>query len=389
MNAYARPSELAREYLEREFLNGTSQATRLPPIGQLAQKLKISPNTVRTVIRELTAEGKLQTTQGRGVFITRPSSASAPRSLLLAVNLPSFDPAHPSGWGQLIYMGAARTAFNLNRNISVLPIDSGAEHQQDDYDASHQILRERIDEIDMLLLFPFGDYQTTRDLYETAGKPVITVNSPTLISTGNFVSADFYSSSFRVGRSWYESGRRNFYCVGPVFSPRYSSSMQLFFQGFSEGCGRDFDPEVRFRILNIGLNATQEELSERLTLADDPPDAIFCMGDIVGSRILSLIRDAGFSVPDQISIVSGTGHPDDQLAYPELTRIMQPMEQIGAQAVQMLCHRLDHDNAPLPGCYIPTPVNHGGTTRPEENQRLQTLFESSSTYNPIHPHECA
>lgn len=382
MNNYARPSELAREYLEREFLSGTSQATRLPPIGQLAQKLNISPNTVRTVIRELTAEGKLQTTQGRGVFVTPRSPAPAARSLLLAINLPSFDPAHPSGWGQLIYMGAARTAFNLNRNISVLPIDSGAEHQQDDYDASHQILRERIDEIDMLLLFPFGDYQRTRDLYESAGKPVITVNSPTLTSTSNFVSADFYGSSYRVGRSWYESGRRKLYCVGPVFRPRYSSSMQLFFQGFSEGCGRDLDPDVQFRILNIDLNASQEDLSVILTAPGGTPDAIFCMGDIIGSRILSLVRDAGFSVPDQISIVSGTGHPDDQLAYPELTRIMQPMEQIGSQAVQMLCHRLDHNNAPVPGYYIPTPVNNGGTTRPEENQRLQALFESSSTYNP-------
>lgn len=378
MTNYARPSEQAREYLEKEFLSDTSTARRLPPIGDLASTLGISPNTVRTVIRELTAEGKLQTTQGKGVFVT-PRPEPSNRQLLLAVNIPNFDRNHPIGWGELIYMGAARAAFALERNIAVMPIDIQARSPDDDEanEAVHQMLRRRIDEIDMLMLFPLGDYKTTRNFYEAAGKPVITVNSPSLTATTNFVSADFYGSSFRVGRSWYETGRRRICCVGPVHQPRISSSMQLFFLGLMEGCRRDRDPEVNFQILDVNLNASQEELSQVLNHPGGPPDAIFCMGDIVGSRMLSLIRDAGFDVPGQISIVSGTGHPDDQLVYPELTRIMQPMEQIGATAARMLCHRLDHDNAPLPGRYLPTPVNNGGTTRDIENQLIQSMFASN------------
>ena len=80
---------------------------------------------------------------------------------------------------------------------------------------------------------------------------------------------------------------------------------------------------------------------------------------------------SGIAVPDEVSIVGGTGLPSTALQNGGLTRIMQPMDQIGANAVRMLCYRYDNQCQLVPGLFLPAPIYLGSTTRSEENATMQ------------------
>ncbi|KQV40767.1 MULTISPECIES: LacI family DNA-binding transcriptional regulator [unclassified Rhizobium] len=78
-----------------------------------------------------------------------------------------------------------------------------------------------------------------------------------------------------------------------------------------------------------GYEATQKLLS----LADGPT-AIFCQNDKMATGCFNAIRDAGLSIPDDISVV---GYDDDEVARhmkPQLTTLDLPHRAMGAWAIR-------------------------------------------------------
>lgn len=69
---------------------------------------------------------------------------------------------------------------------------------------------------------------------------------------------------------------------------------------------------------------------------DGHPTAVFCANDLIAFGVMSSLRDAGIRVPDDVSLV---GFDDIALASQTsvpLTTIRQPMEELGAAAVELL-----------------------------------------------------
>jgi LacI family transcriptional regulator len=78
-----------------------------------------------------------------------------------------------------------------------------------------------------------------------------------------------------------------------------------------------------------GYTAMQQLLSSR-------PGAVFAASDMMAAGAYRAIREAGLSIPDDISIV---GFDDVAVASqldPPLTTIRQPIHRMGAQAVEIL-----------------------------------------------------
>ncbi|MDQ0322395.1 LacI family transcriptional regulator [Pararhizobium capsulatum DSM 1112] len=78
------------------------------------------------------------------------------------------------------------------------------------------------------------------------------------------------------------------------------------------------------------------EATQRLLSLTDRPTAIFCQNDKMATGCFNAIRDAGLSIPGDISVV---GYDDDEIARhmkPQLTTLDLPHRAMGAWAIRQL-----------------------------------------------------
>jgi LacI family transcriptional regulator len=80
-----------------------------------------------------------------------------------------------------------------------------------------------------------------------------------------------------------------------------------------------------------GYQATQ-----RLLEAAQPFSAIFAQNDQMAVGAIRALREAGFRVPDDVSIIGFDDIPLASYFDPPLTTLRQPMEELGRQAALLL-----------------------------------------------------
>ena len=74
-----------------------------------------------------------------------------------------------------------------------------------------------------------------------------------------------------------------------------------------------------------------------------PPTALVALNDMHAVGACAAVRDAGGSVPDDVSVVGIDDIPIAGLIHPALTTVRQPIEKLGAAAVELVVKRLRGD----------------------------------------------
>jgi DNA-binding LacI/PurR family transcriptional regulator len=76
------------------------------------------------------------------------------------------------------------------------------------------------------------------------------------------------------------------------------------------------------------------------------PDALFCQNDETAMCAFRVLKDAGYSVPDDVLLVGCDGQAHMRYFEPPLSTIVQPMEEMCAAAWQFLQQRMANPNLP-------------------------------------------
>lgn len=74
---------------------------------------------------------------------------------------------------------------------------------------------------------------------------------------------------------------------------------------------------------------------------DDRPTAVFAANDLSAIQVMTVARELGMSVPEDLSVIGFDNVPESALASPPLTTINQPLQQMGAEALRMLVDLID------------------------------------------------
>ena len=104
-----------------------------------------------------------------------------------------------------------------------------------------------------------------------------------------------------------------------------------------------------------------ESAARRLMMLKDRPSAVFCFSDEMAIGCMHALKEQGFKVPSDMSVMGFDGIPFARYAAPPLTTIAQPTERIGA------------DDAPTWGVLVDDLITSGRLQRPLE-QSLRTEF---------------
>ncbi|MEO5694737.1 MAG: LacI family DNA-binding transcriptional regulator [Usitatibacter sp.] len=177
------------------------------------------------------------------------------------------------------------------------------------------------------------------------------------------VSSDNLDGGRRVAEYLVACGRKRIALIGGI--PRASTirDRERGFRGALERLGAELPAHYCFRSETFS-HASGEQAVARLMELSSPPDAIFCVNDVLAMGAMDGARGRGARVPDDLWIV---GYDDVEIAswgaY-DLTTVRQPMEQMVAHAIERLLARIDNRDAPVSHqCLANELVIRGSTAR--------------------------
>ncbi|MEN3189080.1 MAG: LacI family DNA-binding transcriptional regulator [Atribacterota bacterium] len=108
-------------------------------------------------------------------------------------------------------------------------------------------------------------------------------------------------------------------------------------EGFLETAKKKGIPEANLLVIegNFKIDGGKAGVEHILT-HPHPPTAIFCMNDLMALGALSTIRERGFSVPEDFSVVGLDNTILSEYSFPPLTTVAQPFDQMARETIQLL-----------------------------------------------------
>ncbi len=126
------------------------------------------------------------------------------------------------------------------------------------------------------------------------------------------------------------------------------------------GCAREREAGYRAALAQYGLPVDETLIQEGNFFQSDgyaageallrlptPPTAIFASNDVMAFGVMEIVRERGFKIPDDVSIVGFDDIPQAAYVHPSLTTVRQPLEEMGRAAARNLLTLIeDSDYAP-------------------------------------------
>lgn len=198
---------------------------------------------------------------------------------------------------------------------------------------------------------------------DAPGSPVLLLNRTVKDYPCDQVCSDNLAGGRRVAEYMVANGRQRIAMIAGV--PR-ASNIRDRGRGFSEGlaaAGIELPPHFVLRSDAFSY-ASGRELGVRLLELSTPPDAIFCVNDVLALGAIDAARSLGLNVPQDLWVV---GYDDIELAswgaY-DLTTVRQPMEQMITHAIDQLLRRIaEPDRPPEFSCFPNEMVIRSSTGR--------------------------
>lgn len=105
-----------------------------------------------------------------------------------------------------------------------------------------------------------------------------------------------------------------------------------------------------------GTFSQPDGYSGAMTFLDlpNPPTAIFASNDVMAMGAMDAIRNRGFRIPHDISVIGFDDIPQASLVRPALTTVQQPLEKMGRVATQMLLDLLQQPDRETERIELPT-----------------------------------
>ena len=162
---------------------------------------------------------------------------------------------------------------------------------------------------------------------------------------------DDISGGYEATRYLLSLGNREIWFVGNSRLPWFARRMQGYSRAMEEAglqplharIDSNNEPEV-------GYLATKSVLSQEKKLT-----AILTGSDSVGEGAYRALRDAGLSIPGDVSVM-GFNDFEATLLHPPLTTVRVFPEQVGQHLAEVLLNRLSHPEQPPERFMIPTQI---------------------------------
>ena len=307
--------------------------SHLPVIAELATELGVSVHTVRAAYRQLADDGIVSTSRGSrtrvlGYDRNRASmSNDAHPSYSIGVMVPAFTNYYAD------YLQAVSREAELE---GWLPIICQTQHYDAQVVSLHldQLFSRNVDGVILIHFGAAGDEAVVGVVESSAAlRPFVFVDSAN-VGTGSHILADRTTDAYEATMHLVGHGHRR---IAYIASPADSSS-NLLSAGYARALS-DADLPADDRLVapvsDFSLEAGSKAATQ-LLLADEPPSALFCAGDILALGAISAIQERGLRVPQDVAVMGYGEIPFARLAAPSLSTVRLPADSLGFEAIRTL-----------------------------------------------------
>jgi DNA-binding LacI/PurR family transcriptional regulator len=217
--------------------------------------------------------------------------------------------------------------------------------------ASHHRKPDLIDEYSNLLMdravegFILIDTPTTR--HDPWSVPVVAVAGHRQVPNVTNLTLDQRFAAELGLRHLYELGHRKIAIMRGAACSSDSDDRWNSFRDVAIELGIPIDPQLT---LTIPLDMSSPELGYpaacQLLTRKKPFTAIIAFNDLAAIGAMCAIREHGFRIPEDISVLGFDDIKSAAYQYPSLTTIRQPLHHIGRTAALTLLRRITHQDVP-------------------------------------------
>ena len=191
--------------------------------------------------------------------------------------------------------------------------------------------------VDGIIVTPCGQDPEWLENINRNIAPVVLIDRYFNATELSYVCTDNYQGGYEATRYLLNNGHENILCIQGT---PYSMPVRERVRGYIDAL-RDKGLDARARIVGDSFSIQNGYLETKLALnSPSRPTAIFALSNTILLGALKAVREMKLRIPDDISLVSFDNY--DYLDYldPAVTRVGQPSDEIGAQAMEILLQRI-------------------------------------------------
>lgn len=332
-------TQIAEQLTSRVASGVLVAGDRLPAMKEVAEHLEVNVHTVRAAYAQLAADDVITMQRGsRAVVLgydantARSGRASAP-TFMIGVMVPQFSDYYAE------FLQAVAQSAEIE---GWLPVICQTRQYENQTVARYvdQMVSRGVDGLIALHYETPDDVETTAVLAKAADLlPLVLVDSAPL-DFGHQIMVDRVAGSLEATKHLLDHGHQRVAFIStPVGWTSASQLRQGYTQALEEG-GLLPDSDLVVAAGDMSLDAGAKAAAS-LMLLDDPPEAIFCAGDILALGALQHLHDMQLRVPEDVSIMGYGELPFSSLAGPPLSSSRLPARELGELAVSTLRDAID------------------------------------------------
>lgn len=345
---YVQLQGILKEYLGKQYQAGQ----KIPTEIELMDQFQVSRNTVRQAIIELEQEGLLSKEQGRGTFFLGLVPDVPETDGLIGVVTPA--PAYI--YSHVIH-GIQEVASKKHYNII---LSTPARDAEKELECLEQVLRKNIDGLIFESNGGFTQIDESKALrrLQELSIPVVLMGWALDELQLSYVSLDDLEVGFRATHYLIKAGHTRIACIYPG---DLLPGVQRY-QGYRKALEAHripYDPRFEKAEKAWFLNRTEnigKLTTDLLELGPERPTALFYYNDDAALRGYVAIREAGFKIPDDISVIGVDDFEFSALSDVPLTSVVHPQDKVGRWAAEIVFDEIEHKGQRTPRQVIIKPA---------------------------------
>ena len=229
-------------------------------------------------------------------------------------------------------------AYGIGHAVVLCNSDDDAEREALYLDL---LLKRQVDGIVLVAAATSSD--AMRALVER-GPPLVVVDRDLANPANDCVLTDHEAGGYAASEHLAQLGHKRIACIAGPSDLESSAGRVAGYRAALRAAGLRVDTSMIVR--GDFRDHSGYVAAQKLLKRADPPTAIFACNDLMAIGAMAAVRDAGLSVPEDVSVV---GFDDIHIAgylNPPLTTIAQPTTELGRVATELLLQRMQDRTLP-------------------------------------------
>lgn len=316
---------------------------------EIARKLGVSVSTVSRALKdspELHPDTKKKIVEAAKAmnyqYNLLAQSLRISRSKVLGVIVPELT----SHFFSSNISGISDTAYRRGYNVMICQSNESYEQEKANVKT---LVSSQVDGLLISLSRETKSYEHLQELYDRE-IPFIMFDRVTEEIPVSKVTVDDAHGAYLAVHHLLEQGCRKIaYFSGP--EDLYISKKRK--EGYVEALKEYGIPESEARIYVTDLTPEgNRKISLQMIAEKDRPDAVFAMIDPLAIDLMTVLKENGVKIPDEIALAGFTNNPTSAVVDPSLTTISQPGYEMGKIAANHLLDQLDEIVSDEPQSFV-------------------------------------